>query len=242
MPDGGEGSVRLGRVGADHFVVAADRDRRQALGARGRQGLGGRLHLGLGGFQVGALLFGLGHGGIHALHRRRAEGKAVGELIIGIGRQPGEARQIDLLLGEIVAQRNDLLLLGERAHLVLIHVELRQHALCVLFGGLMEHGIGGVELGLRGIHAGLRGQRLQISAAHGQGDQVARILQAVLAGARGGLGGAVVIDRGQVRHRLAETGLQREVVERAHDGGNTEAGHAEAQSEAPPDRPAPRFR
>ena len=88
----------------------------------------------------------------------------------------------------------------------------------------MEDGIGGVELGLRGVHAGLRGQHLQISAAHRQSDQVARILQAVLAGAGGGLGGAVVIERGQVRHGLAEAGLQGEVVERAHDGGNAEAG------------------
>ena len=72
----------------------------------------------------------------------------------------------------------------------------------------MEDGIGGVELGLRGVHAGLGGQHLQISAAHRQGDEVARILQAVLAGAGGGLGGAVVIERGQVRHGLAEAGLE----------------------------------
>ena len=95
----------------------------------------------------------------------------------------------------------------------------------------MEDGIGGVELGLRGVHAGLGGQHLQISAAHRQSDEVARILQAVLAGAGGGLGGAVVIERGQVRHGLAEAGLEGEVVERTHDGGNAEAGHADAQSE-----------
>ena len=95
----------------------------------------------------------------------------------------------------------------------------------------MEDRIGGVELRLRGVHAGLGGQHLQVSAAHRQSDQVARILQAVLAGAGGGLGGAVVIDGGQVRHGLAETGLEGEVVERTHDGGNVEAGDADAQAE-----------
>jgi hypothetical protein len=182
---------------------------------------------------VGTLLFRLGYSRFHILDRRRAEREAIRELIAGLGREAGEPRQVDLLFGEIVAQRNDLLLLRERPHLVLVDVELRQYALSVLLRGLMEDGIGGVELDLRGVHAGLGGQHLQISAAHRQGDELARILQAVLAGSGGGLGGTVIMKLGEVRHGLAEAGLKGEVVKRAHDVGNAEAGQrrADAQSE-----------
>ena len=78
--DGGEGPMRLGRVGADYLVVAADCNRRQAFGARRREGPGGGLDLGLGGFEIGSLVFRLGDGFIHTADRRGAEGKAVSEL------------------------------------------------------------------------------------------------------------------------------------------------------------------
>ena len=67
VPTAREGAMRLRRVGADDFVIAADRERGHALGARGREGLCGCFHLRLRGLQVGALLFGLGDGVIHSL-------------------------------------------------------------------------------------------------------------------------------------------------------------------------------
>ncbi len=90
----------------------------------------------------------------------------------------------------------------------------------MLFAGLMKDRIGRIELGLRGLHARLRCQYLQISAAHRESDQIASILQAVLAGAGSGSRGTVTIEGGEVGDGLAEAGLQGEVVVRIHDRGN----------------------
>lgn len=95
----------------------------------------------------------------------------------------------------------------------------------------MENGVGGGQLGLGGIQPGLRGQRLQIGAAHRQHHQVARVRQAVLAGAGAGAGGAVIIDRGQVGHRLAEGHLKIVIIERAHHGRHVDTGEVEVQAE-----------
>ncbi|MEI9971908.1 MAG: hypothetical protein WDO73_07520 [Ignavibacteriota bacterium] len=104
--------------------------------------------------------------------------------------------------------------------MALIDVQPTEYAALVLLARLMEDGIGGVEIGLRCIEPSLRREHLQIGAADGKRDQIARIFQAVLAGAGGGFGSFVIVDRRQVRHRLAETGLKIVEIERTRDRGN----------------------
>ena len=83
-----------------------------------------------------------------------------------------------------------------------------------------------------GFDAGAGGDGLQISAAGGKHDQVARILHRLLVGFDDFFGCFVVIDRGHVGDGLGESGAQIKVIERTHDGGEREAFHRQIDAKA----------
>ena len=92
----------------------------------------------------------------------------VGQIVFVRWRQAGDPRQTDFLLGEIVFERGNTLLLGKRFDLAAIDIDLRHDAYGSLLRILFVEGIGGIELSVSGFYSFLCGNDLQISSAHCQ--------------------------------------------------------------------------
>ena len=104
---------------------------------RGERALGG-ANLRLGGFDVGAAVEGLMDGVVEGERGRGGEGDLVGEVVGVVGGKAGDARERDLLLGQLCLQRDDALLLGELLYLAAIHVNLGRDADSTLLLRLLE--------------------------------------------------------------------------------------------------------
>src|SRR5207248_5235919 len=112
-----EGSVRLRRVRSDNSVIGAERQRRQALGARGGQRLRGGADLSFRSFHVGALRQRLCDRIVFGHWRRFGEWNVIRNVIAVVRRQADQPREADLLLRKIVLQRDQTLLLRQGLHL-----------------------------------------------------------------------------------------------------------------------------
>ena len=217
--------MRVGGREADGAVIGGEVDGGQAFRAGGGAGAFRGSKLCLRGFQVGAVFQGLLKGVFHGEGRGGGERNLIGKLEIGVRGQAGEAGEIDFLLGEVVFERGQALLLCLELHLAAVHVDLGQQPALGALGGLVVEGFGGLHLGVGGGRASFRGDGLQIGAGDGEDHEIAGIVQGKGVGAGDVSGCAVVIDRGKVDHGLRESGAEIEVIVRPDDRGEGEAGN-----------------
>ena len=188
------GGLQLARVHADAAVVGGGSERRVAFGARSGVGAFGGMHLGVGCFQISALLISLRQCGVHGQRCGGGKGNFVGDLVLLVGRQADHARQIYFLLGKIVLERKQTLLMRQCLHLVAIGVDFGDEALGKLLLALVVDRVRALQLRFLGSHARLGRDRLQIRPADGQRDQLARVLRGIPIGFGNLAGGAVIVD------------------------------------------------
>ncbi len=108
----------------------------------------------------------------------------------------------------------------QRLHFVPVGVHFRDESLIELLLALVVDCIRALQLCVFGSHARARGNRLQISAAHGQHDQFARVLRRVAIGFGDIARRAVIVDRGKIENGLRKMRAKIDVIKRADHRGN----------------------
>jgi hypothetical protein len=123
-------------------------------------------------------------------------------------------------------------LLGELLDFAAVYVDLRREADGALLLRLLEESGGSVELRVGGGDALLGGDDLEVLSADREDDGVSGIAHGELRRMDLLAGGAEVVPCGEIDDRLRDVAAQVDVVVRADDGGEVEAGdgNMDAQS------------
>ena len=165
---------------------------------------------------IGAKRIGALHAGFEIGDGKGHVGSLVGQFKFLAGRQSDHAGQGDFLLGEIIHRRDQLLLARLVFDLSAECVDGRRDSGLLLRNRLVVERLRRHDLRLRGFDAGCSSNRLQISVAGREHDQIARILQVVLGHAFAKHGRTVFLHRLPVEV-LRGGGAHVKVGERSDD-------------------------
>ena len=121
-----------------------------------------------------------------------------------VRREADHAREIYFLLGQIVFEREQTLLVRQSLHLAAVGVHFGDEPLLDLLLALIVSGICAIELRFFRSHSRFRRNRLQVGAADGEHDQFARVLRGIAICIRDIARRAVVVDRREIEKQSAK--------------------------------------
>ena len=147
------------------------------------------------------------------------------------GSEADGAREGELLDGEIVFRLDQLLLPRLQFDAGAQRIDGRRGAGFHLIGGLVVEGLRRLNLGVDGFDQCFIRNGLQVGVAHGEDDEVSRILIRVFGGFDLLLRGAGLVDGAPIEQGLAQVGAGIEIREGTDDRGNIYAGDVKRKSE-----------